>query len=503
MGKYIIIAASMLLFVSCKQNESTEDGQKLAKTYCVSCHSFPEPELLDKKSWEQYMLPRMGVFLGVIEHDSLRNILVANDVERQIADASGIFPKQQVVTDEEWQKIKAFYLQNAPDQLPAPAKKEISKGLASFTTEIPVYKLSPPSVTMAEIDTLSHALFIGDANSQSLSVFSPGLEFIQGAKVGETPVSMAEFSNEYLVTMMGSFSPTDVGSGYILSLPKGNGKTYNLIDSLRRLVHSSYANLDGDGFMDIVTCEFSKWTGVLAWWKNTGNGNFEKRILRQRPGAVKAYVKDMNKDGLPDIIALFGQGDEGIYTYYNNGNGTFSEEATLRFPPSYGSTYFELYDFDRDGFDDIVYTAGDNADFPPVLKHYHGIYIFLNDGKNKFSQQHFLQMNGAYAAIPHDYDNDGDIDIAAISFFPDYQGQPDESFIYYTNDGKNNFTLSTIDNPTMGRWIVMDKGDIDGDGDTDIVLGSLAFEVVPPNGLVEKWVQNGVGFIVLRNNTIR
>lgn len=503
MGKYTILSALILLFASCTQNETSGEGQKLAKTYCASCHSFPEPDLLDKKSWELYMLPRMGVFLGVIEHDSLRNILVANDIERQIADASGLFPKQQVVTDEEWQKIKAFYLQNAPDKLPAPATKEINKGLVSFTTEIPVYKLSPPSVTMVKIDTINHALFTGDANSQSLSVFSAGLEFIQGAKVGETPVSMTEYSNEYLVTMMGSFSPTDVGSGYILSLPKGNGKTYKLIDSLRRPVHSSYADLDGDGLMDIVTCEFSKWTGELAWWKNIGDGNFEKKVLRYRPGATKAYIKDMNKDGLPDIIALFGQGDEGIYTYYNKGNGSFSEEATLRFPPSYGSTYFELYDFNRDGIDDIIYTAGDNADFPPVLKHYHGIYVFLNDGKNKFTRQHFLQMNGAYAAMPHDYDVDGDIDIAAISFFPDYQGQPDESFIYYENDGKNNFSLTTIENPTMGRWIVMDKGDIDGDGDTDIVLGSLAFEVVPPNGLVEKWVANGVGFIVLRNNTVK
>ncbi|HEY9178139.1 MAG TPA: VCBS repeat-containing protein [Flavipsychrobacter sp.] len=503
MGKYFILAASMLLFASCKQDKSAEEGQKLAKTYCVSCHSFPEPDLLDKNSWEKYMLPRMGVFLGVTEHDSLRNVMVSNEAERQIADASGVFPKQQVVTDEEWQKIKAFYLENAPDKLPAPEKKQITRGQKHFNTEVPAYKLSPPSVTMIRIDTMNHAFFAGDANSQSLSVFSSDLQFVQGAKVGETPVSISEFPNEYLVTMMGSFSPTDVGSGYILSLPKGNGKTYKLIDSLRRPVHSSYADLDGDGLMDVVICEFSKWTGVLAWWKNTGNGNFEKKVLRYRPGAAKAYVKDMNGDDLPDIIALFGQGDEGIYTYYNRGNGSFSEEATLRFPPSYGSTYFELYDFNNDGFDDIIYTAGDNADFPPVLKHYHGVYVFINDGKNNYTQRHFLQMNGAYAAMPHDYDMDGDIDIAAISFFPDYQGQPDESFIYYENDGRNNFTLSTIDNPTMGRWIVMDKGDVDGDGDTDIILGSLAFEVVPANGLVEKWVQNGIGFVLLRNKSAR
>ncbi len=116
MGKYFILAASMLLFASCKQDKSAEEGQKLAKTYCVSCHSFPEPDLLDKNSWEKYMLPRMGVFLGVTEHDSLRNVMVSNEAERQIADASGVFPKQQVVTDEEWQKIKAFSIHDPNDE---------------------------------------------------------------------------------------------------------------------------------------------------------------------------------------------------------------------------------------------------------------------------------------------------------------------------------------------------------------------------------------------------
>ncbi len=253
--------------------------------------------------------------------------------------------------------------------------------------------------------------------------------------------------------------------------------------------------------MDVVTCEFAKWTGKLSWWKNLGNGNFERTILRNKPGAVKAYIKDWNNDGKNDIIALFGQGDEGIFIYYNQGDGKFSEEAVLHFPPSYGSTFFNLYDFNNDGFDDIIYTAGDNADFPPILKHYHGIYIYLNDGQNHFTQDKFLQLNGAYGAIPADYDGDGDIDIAAISFFPDYQNQPDESFVYYENDGTGNYTLSTIDNPTMGRWIVMDAGDYDGDGDKDIILGSLAFEVIPDNGLVEKWVKDGIPFILLENTT--
>lgn len=503
MKRIFLLLFLSVLVVACinEQVEEKSQGETLANTYCVGCHSFPEPDLINKTSWEQYMLPRMGLFLGIIEHDSLKASIASTEAELKNVEASGMFPKQALLSQEDWQKIKDYYITNAPGEIPQPKKKSITKGLNHFEVKVPEYKLSPPSITMARFDTVNRAIFLGDANSQSLMVMSSELDFLQGAKIGEGPVWMQELPEEYMITVMGSFSPTDFGSGYILSLPKGNGKTYKVIDSLRRPTHSDFADLNGDGLLDVVTCEFAKWTGKLTLWLNSGNGTYTQKILRNKPGAISTEIKDLNNDNRPDIVTLFGQGDEGIFIYYNEGDGNFREETALHFPPSYGSTFFKLYDYNNDGHDDIVYTAGDNADFPPILKHYHGVYIFINNGKNHFDQKFFLQLNGAYAAMPGDYDMDGDIDIAAISFFPDYAGQPDESFVYYENDGKNNFTLSTIENPTMGRWIVMDAADYDGDGDKDIVLGSLAFEVVPPNGLVEQWVQNGIPFIVLENTT--
>ena len=47
----------------------------------------------------------------------------------------------------------------------------------------------------------------------------------------------------------------------------------------------------------------------------------------------------------------------------------------------------------------------------------------------------------------------------------------------------------------------MDCADRDRDGDLDLVLGSLAFEVIPDNGEVQKWVSNGIGYVVLENLT--
>lgn len=117
----------------------------------------------------------------------------------------------------------------------------------------------------------------------------------------------------------------------------------------------------------------------------------------------------------------------------------------------------------------------------------------------QFEESFFYHLNGAYNAIAQDFDQDGDLDIAAISFFPDYQNTPEQSFIYLENQGSNNFIPYTFPEVTRGRWIVMDTGDLDQDGDLDLILGSLAFEIVPPNHLLQQWVQEGIGFIIMEN----
>jgi hypothetical protein len=45
----------------------------------------------------------------------------------------------------------------------------------------------------------------------------------------------------------------------------------------------------------------------------------------------------------------------------------------------------------------------------------------------------------------------------------------------------------------------MDAGDPDGDGDLDLLLGALTFEVIPKLGLIDRWSNNGIPFIFLEN----
>ena len=52
---------------------------------------------------------------------------------------------------------------------------------------------------------------------------------------------------------------------------------------------------------------------------DTGGNQFIRHELISQAGAIQAIVSDYNHDGLPDIWALFAQGNEGIYLLTNQG----------------------------------------------------------------------------------------------------------------------------------------------------------------------------------------
>ena len=122
----------------------------------------------------------------------------------------------------------------------------------------------------------------------------------------------------------------------------------------------------------------------------------------------------------------------------------------------------------------------------------------MNDGNNKFTESWFYPMYGATKAIAHDFDQDGDLDIASISFFPDFDRHPEEGFLYFENVG-NQFTPYSVSASSSGRWLVMDASDIDKDGDYDLVLGAYNMNFFVPPRLLDQWSKKDISLLVLIN----
>jgi len=63
------------------------------------------------------------------------------------------------------------------------------------------------------------------------------------------------------------------------------------------------------------------------------------------------------------------------------------------------------------------------------------------------------------------------------------------------------FEASAFENSTRGRWLRIEAGDFDADGDIDIILGSLVDipDYVRP-GLKAKWAAKSPSVLLLENN---
>jgi hypothetical protein len=481
------------------QSNPRVTGRVAAQSYCQTCHAVPDPEMLDRKTWRDQLLPKMRFFTGLTPP----NTNFSQDLGVLLA--GNVLPKAPMMAEKTWDAIVDYYVSAAPEKLVSTQDQEkIDVGLKHFTAVPARFRRGPPHTTLVKIIPALRVIMMGDAQSQGIDFLDANGALMSSVELGNIPVGMTETADAYYFPAIGHFFPREEPRGQLLMLAKtATGlRREAVLSDLPRTTDVQFADLNGDGREDFALCLYGNFIGRFSWFENKAAGRHEEHVLLDKPGSIHCAVHDFNKDGHPDLAVLVAQAEESMFIFVNDGRGRFTKHRAFQRQPSWGHSGFELADFDGDGQMDLLVTNGDNGDFSTApTKPYHGTRIYLNQGDLRFEEAWFFHQNGAYKAVARDFDQDGDLDIAAISFFPDYEKSPRESFVYLENQGGFRFTASTFRECVSGRWLTMDAGDLDGDGDADIALGSLVKMPSPvPDFLKKAWEESGPSVMILKNS---
>ena len=485
------------IFMSAEEKQIA-DGKVLAHTYCISCHQFPDPSLVDKDTWIRGVLPAMAQQLKLEDFHGKYGLTT-----------------QSAISIPDFEAITAYYKSTAPRALKIPKDNAVSDW-AIFSLVKPqntsYAKGNEANTLMLAYNPADKKLYSSDMRSNLYSwnsVLEPQLiTKTPSPAVGANFYSAGSNNNLCIFTCIGILNPNDLLKGSIIELnlsANKNTKPVVIADSLPRPVQTISADFNKDGLLDYVTCGFGRNKGGLYLFTQQKDHHFKKEVIREVAGGEQLITGDFNNDGYTDVMCLFAQGDEGVWMFLNDKKGGFVTKNILRFPPVYGSSSFQLVDFNHDGKPDILYTCGDNSDYSPILKPYHGVYIFTNQGNWTFKQTWFHHIDGSMKAIAADFDHDGDLDIATISYFPDFKDHPKQGFTYLEQTKPNEFIAHEIPVNDYGRWLTMEVADIDNDGYPDVVLGNFSITghaLINQKGIKQNW-DKFMPFIVLKNNSGR
>ena len=261
----------------------------------------------------------------------------------------------------------------------------------------------------------------------------------------------------------------------------------------------AWGDYDNDGDLDILISGANslnqQFSGV---YKNNGNNSFTLQTGISLTTAETGSVSwgDYNNDGYLDIL-ITGSTSNGYMSkvYKNNGNNTFTEQASISLLPIMGGNA-EWGDYDNDGDLDILLSGYESSN-GEISK------LYTNNGNNTFTELTSLSMIGLqYGSMDWgDYNNDGALDFIIVG--------RDYNYAYYAKLYKNNGNGSFTENTSASYPGVYDGsvewGDYDADGFIDLLItgqsssGNIA-KVYKNNGNGTFSHQSGIVLATVNNS---
>lgn len=455
-----------------------------ATAFCGGCHNPPRPETFPKDAWYEVVDQGFRLF-----YESERRDLKPPSMNATVA----------------------WYRSEAPDRLsltPAPSTPSPS-----------LFRRQPVAFPGAGSDGKSAvgvAHLLGRSPAASGEVLlcdmSAGdvarIELVDGQPRVTTLVKLkhpahvercdlnGDGRSELLVSVLGSFLPQDHFHGELVWLDSaGDGaasgwKATVLMKDIGRVADAQAADFDGDGDLDLVVAEFGwRKTGSIHLLRQTGRKDgipqFEARVIDPRHGTIHVPVADLDGDGDQDFVALVSQEFEQIDAFLNRGDGTFErQQLHLSGDPAYGSSGIQLADLDGDRDLDVLYTNGDTLD-TKLVKDYHSVQWLENEGDFPFMHHQIGRLPGVYRAVAGDMDGDGDTDVVAGAWIPPENSvaSPAEdklfdTLVWYEHRDGRAFEPHSLMREASLGHMTIDLADPDRDGDLDVVAGRFSTDAL-------------------------
>jgi hypothetical protein len=224
----------------------------------------------------------------------------------------------------------------------------------------------------------------------------------------------------------------------------------------------NHGDVDNDGDLDIVTANYLG--GSLSIMYNKGNGYFSNRYDRHI--AVEPFaviIEDFDKDGYLDLASA----DEGLFkliVIFNDGDGNYIKREKISYDLG-GYPYQILYhDFNDDGLEDLI-TSNNLQQSISILWN---IGNETGDDFAPFMNYSFPDRH-PFGLAYGDMDGDGDDDLLCTNF--GFESDPESSISIIWNNGNGSFGKPTHYGVGINP-INLKVADFDLDGDLDIAAAN-------------------------------
>jgi len=460
------------------------------EAFCGNCHASPPPTSFPKEAWRFEVERGFDFYV-----ESFRDDLTPPPLE----------------------DVVAYYEQLSPEQLIVEAREPLATEKPAFEfrkTLSPSPDLEPPAVSF-----IRHLRLTRDADPQPVFCDMRSGEIRVLSKPAPDPQSTllatcafpahiescdldGDGTLEMIVAELGSANSADHSDGAVIWLqPTSEGWRQRLLRSgLGRVADVRPADFDGDGDSDLLVAEFGHFrTGRILLLENEGltdgTPRFREHVLDPRHGASHIPVADLNDDGHLDFVALISQEHETVDAFLNDGTGKFRREPIFQGnDPSFGSSGIQLVDMDGDGDLDVLYSNGDTFG-SQHLKPYHAVHWLDNRGTYPFEDRVLAPMVGVQKALAGDLDGDGDQDVVAVGLMPrnlllSPELQQHGAVVMLEQTTPGNFVRFEIE---RGQFYHagLELADMDRDGDLDVIVGNMYPQVAPIQPWLTIWSNLG------------